>query len=97
MRRVVTSYSLLPETKVKIELLAHGMGKPISRLLDDLVDECWKKNADKIRGEKLPPKYMSSFRRLLISLFDDEDEKVSPEQLLKTGLSNLPHKRRRKS
>ena len=96
MKRVVTSYSLLPDTKIKIELLAHGLGKPISRLLDDLVDECWKKNAGKLRIDRLPKKYQSDLNRLMIRISTDTDQQINPEQLLKTGLSKLPSRRHRR-
>ena len=68
------------------------MGKTISRLLDDLVDECWKKNAEKLRIDRLPKKYQDDVERLLISISTGTNQQINPEQLLKTGLSKLPDK-----
>jgi len=69
----------MPDTKIKIELLAHGMGKPISRLIDDLVDECWKKNVSKLRIDRLSKKYQDDVNRLMISISTDTNQQINPE------------------
>jgi hypothetical protein len=93
MQRIVTSYSLMPDTKVKIELLAKGLGKTVSRLIDDLIDDYWKKNADKIRVDRLPSKYQDDVSRLFASIATDTEHKIKPDQLLQAGLSMLPEKK----
>ncbi|MGD0856823.1 MAG: hypothetical protein ABSA18_13625 [Dehalococcoidia bacterium] len=93
MKRVVTSYSLMPDTKVKIELLAYGMGKTISRLLDDMVDECWKKNSDKLRIDRLPKKYQSDLEKLITLFSSEQSPAPTAEKMLKRGLQLIPEKK----
>jgi len=69
MEKVIVSYSMKPDRKVKARLLAYAMGKTMSRFIEDLIDECWQRNAKKLKVDRLPKGYKRDVNKF-IKTFD---------------------------
>jgi len=71
MKKVIVSYSIPPDRKIKARLLAHGMGKTMSRFISDLIEECWRRHARGLKVDKVPKGCRRDVERLVRSLVID--------------------------
>jgi len=71
MQKVIVSYSIPPDRKIKARLLAQGMGKTMSRFISDLVDESWRRQARRLKVDKVTRGYRRDVKRLIRSLVID--------------------------
>jgi len=67
MSKVIVSYSIPPDRKIKTRLLSYGMGKTMSRFISDLIDDSWRKNARRLRIDKVPRGYRRDVASVLKS------------------------------
>jgi hypothetical protein len=71
MEKVIVSYSIESDGKLKARLLAYGMGKIMSLFISDLIDESWRRQVKKLKVDREPTGYRNNIKRLVKAFIVD--------------------------